>query len=85
MKVTEIIEDVAIATGLAVSLSDIHQILSIIILVFNVCWILWKVGYRIYEHVKNKRLDKIEDELKDGIDKLEELDQKIPHDSKEDK
>ena len=78
MKVSNIIEDVLIATGLTIALTDIHQILSIIILVFNVCWILWKCGYGIYKHVKNKNLDEVEKQLEDAKNELEELDSKLP-------
>ena len=82
-KITSVIDYVLIATGLTISLADIHQILSIILLVFNVCWIIWKVGYRIYMNIKNKKLENIEDDLKTGIDELKELDQTIPYDSKD--
>lgn len=73
MKVQSIIEDVAIVGGITVSLIDIQQVLSIILLCFNVCWILWKFGYRLYTHFKEKKLDEIESDIKDAKDEIEDL------------
>ena len=73
MKVTSIIEDVLIGVGIAVSISDIQQVLSIILLVFNVCWILFKFGYKIYERIKNKQIKEIGDDIKETHDELETL------------
>lgn len=73
MKTQNIIEDVLIATGLTISLVDIQQILSIILLVFNVVWILVKCGVRIYEHIKNKNVHGVVDELEQTKNELEKL------------
>ena len=73
MKVQTIIEDSLIACGITVSLVDIHQVLSIILLVFNVLWILWKFGYRVYTHIKEKKYVEIGDDIKDTKDELEKL------------
>ena len=73
MKVQNIIEDVLIGCGITISLIDIQQVLSIILLVFNVCWILWKFGYRIYTHFKNKQFEQIESDIKDAKDEVEQL------------
>ena len=73
MKVQSIIEDVIIGCGITVSLLDIQQTLSIILLVFNVLWILWKFGYKIYTHFRNKEFDKIESDIKDAKDEIEDL------------
>ena len=73
MKVQTIIEDTLIATGITISLLDIQQVLSIILLVFNVLWILWKFGYRVYEHIKGKNYVEIGNDIKDAKDDLEKL------------
>ena len=73
MKVQNIIEDVLIVSGITISLIDIQQVLSIILLVFDVCWILWKFGYKLYKHIKNKQFDQIESDIKDGKDEIEHL------------
>lgn len=82
-KITEIVDYVLIGTGVTVSLSDIHQILSIIILVFNVVWILTKCGIKIYQKVKEKRYTEIAEDIKNTADELQDLDNSIK-DKKED-
>ena len=82
-KITEILDYVLIGTGLTISLSDIHQILSIVILVFNVLWILTKCGIKIYQKVKEKRYSEIAEDIKTTADELQELDSSIK-DKKED-
>lgn len=73
MKPYNVIEDVLIACGVTISLLDIQQILSIILLVFNVVWILVKFGLRVYEHIKNKNVQAIANDIKDAKDELETL------------
>ena len=72
-QITNIIEDVLIASGIAISLADIQQILSIIILVLDVVWILTKLGIKIYQHAKNKDIQAIADDIKESKDELEQL------------
>lgn len=73
IKAQNIIEDVLIATGVTISLLDIQQILSIILLVFNVVWILVKFGVKIYEHIKQKNINAVVDDIKETKDELEQL------------
>ena len=73
MKPQSLIEDVLIACGISVSLMDIQQILSIILLVFNVLWILWKFGVRVYNHIKNKQYQEIGNDIEDAKNELETL------------
>lgn len=82
-----VIEDVLIGMGITVSLIDIQQILSIVLIVLNVCMILVKVGLKIYEHVKNKKYDQIDDDLKEGIEGIEKIQEQTNHndDSQESK
>ena len=82
-----VIEDVLIGMGITVSLIDIQQILSIVLIVLNVCMILVKVGLKIYEHVKTRKYDQIDDDLKEGIDGIEKIQEQTNHndDSKESK
>ena len=83
MKIQSIIEDVLIGSGIVISLVDIQQILSIILLIFNVAWLLVKFGIKIYEHIKNKQYKEIADDIKETKDELEDLSNKI--DSNKDK
>ena len=82
-----VIEDVLIGMGITVSLIDIQQILSIVLIVLNVCMILVKVGLKIYDHVKTKKYDQIDDDLKEGIEGIEKIQEQTDHndDSKESK
>lgn len=83
VKVKTIIEDVLIGCGITISLIDIQQILSIVLLCFNVLWLLWKFGYRVYQHFKNKQYEKIESDIKETIDGLEQLTDKTKDSDKE--
>ena len=82
-----VIEDVLIGMGITVSLIDIQQILSIVLIVLNVCMILVKVGLKLYEHVKTKKYDQIDDDIKEGIEGIEKIQEQTNHndDSKESK
>jgi len=68
-----IVEDVLIGFGITVSLIDIQQVLSIILLVLNVGWLLIKLVLKIVEHVKKKQYDQIDDDIKETIDGIEEI------------
>lgn len=81
MNVKEMVEDVAIAMGLYVSIIDIQQILSIVLLVFNIIWICVKAGINIRKHIKEKKYDEIDDDIKDAIDEIEDLSKKDKNDS----
>lgn len=70
---TNIVEDVLIGFGITVSLIDIQQVLSIILLVLNVGWLLVKLVLKIVEHVKKKQYDQIDDDIKETIDGIEEI------------
>lgn len=68
-----VLDDVLIVGGVAVSLSMIQTILGIIILSVQVVLILWKCGKRIYDAVKKKKYDDVEDALTDAKGELESL------------
>ncbi len=72
-KVNYLVEDSVILTGIGISLVDIQNILSIILLIFNVVWIIVKMIVKGIKYVKsNKDLDELDtylDDLKDVIKK----------------
>lgn len=76
-KITNVIDDVLIATGITISLADIHQILSIIILILNVAWILTKLGIKIYQKVKQKKYGEIAEDIQTAKDELTEVDNSL--------
>lgn len=49
----EVVEDLAISSGIGISLVDIQSILSIILLTFNVLWLIFKVIMKIVRYYKN--------------------------------
>ena len=73
MKHINVLEDVLIAGGIAISLPQIESILGIIILSVQVVLILIKAGTKIYNLIKAKKYDEIDDTLKETQDQLEDL------------
>ena len=76
MKHINIFEDVLICAGVGVALIDIQTILGIIILVIQLCLILFKGGKRVYDAIKNKDTKEIEDALNDTKEQIEQLQDK---------
>lgn len=73
-KTTSNIIDVTMLTiGTAFGLDQIETILGIIILVLQGVWILVKMVSKIIDHVKGKEYNKVQDDLKSGIDELKEI------------
>ena len=73
MKHINVLEDVLIVGGVAVSLSMIQTILGIIILSVQVVLILFKGGKKIYDLIKAKKYSEIEDALEETKGELENL------------
>ena len=69
MKQELIQTSISVCTG-TYAVFNIQDVLSIVILVLSILNILWNLGYKIYKHVKNKELDKIDDEFKKAIEEL---------------
>lgn len=74
MKVTTMIEDVLIGCGIMLSLVDIQQWFSIALLVLDVVWILAKMGFKLYTHIKNKKIEDAIQDVKDAHDELQVID-----------
>ena len=73
---TNLIDGGLILSGLGISLSNLQNILSIIILIVDICWIIFKIIRKIYpklkEYLKDHDLSKDEiDDLKNDI--IEEI------------
>lgn len=62
----------SIVTG-AVAIANIHEILSIIILVLSIANILINMIVRIYHKIKNKNYDEIPNEINTTIEQLEKF------------
>lgn len=73
MKHINVLEDVLIIGGISVSVTMIQSILGIIILSFQIILILFKAGKKIYDLIKAKKYDEIENTLQETQDQLEDL------------
>ena len=67
-----------ISTSLSVftgsyALTNIYNVLSIIILVLSIANILWNLGCSIINRTKKKEYDKVDDDFEDSIEKLIDL------------
>ena len=59
--------------GVAIGVSDIESVLNVILLVVSILAILFRAGYAIYQHVKEKNYSKIAEELESAKKQLEQL------------
>lgn len=68
----DVIDSALITMGVSVSLADIHQILSIILLIFNAIWIIIKVIVKVYKYYSNdgKLDDAEENDIMNDLDKF---------------
>ena len=83
LKVYNSIENATIALGVVFGISNIESVLGIILLVLQVGLILWKVGYKIYLRIKYKQLDKIQKDIEDAMDELEQIKNNQPKEDDE--
>ena len=71
--ITKVVEDISIAVGVVLGVQQIETILGIVLLIFQIGLILFKVIRSLIEHIKKKDLDGIEQDLQDGIEQIEHL------------
>lgn len=67
--------------GVLIGVSDIENALNLVLLIVSIIAILWRAGYAIYQHIRNKRLDKVGDEIEQAKDDIENL---LPKEEKDD-
>lgn len=68
-----ILEDVLIIGGISISISMIQSILGIIILSVQIILIIVKGVMKIYNAIKNKNMDEIDNIMKETSEDLEKL------------
>ena len=74
MNKSDAIEDMVILSGIGVSLVDIQTIMSIVLLTFNIIWLLVKFGIKLYRYLKDGKLTKEEvDDLTNDIDNIKNI------------
>lgn len=72
-RTSEVVEDVIITSGIGVSLVDIQNILSIILLCFNILWIIAKVIIKLIKYYRDGVLDDKEaEDIQNDIDSLDD-------------
>ncbi len=57
MNILDKIENVSIVFGMCVSMADLQNVLSIIVLVFQVILIMVKCGIKIYDSIKHNKIN----------------------------
>lgn len=74
MNKSDAIEDMVILSGIGISLVDIQTIMSIVLLTFNIIWLLVKFGIKLYRYLKDGKLTKEEiDDLTNDIDNIKNI------------
>lgn len=57
---SDVLENCLILSGISISLVDIQTIMSIILLTFNIIWLLVKFSIKLYDKLKDGKLTKEE-------------------------
>ena len=72
-RASEAVEDIIITSGIGVSLVDIQNILSVILLCFNILWIIVKVLIKLIKYYRDGKLDDAEAaDIQNDIDSLDD-------------
>lgn len=75
-KAFDIGETILNACGVIIGVSNLEDILNIILLIVSICAILFRGIYAVYSHIKTKEYDKIAHDLDDTKEELEQLNHK---------
>lgn len=68
---TDLIDGGLICTGLGISLVDLQNILSIIILIIDILWIALKVTIKLFRYLKDGKLtDEELQDLENDVNKI---------------
>ena len=68
-------DSISVLTG-GYAITNIENILSIVILILSILNILYNMITRIIDKIKNKKYDEIPQEIEDGINQIENLKEK---------
>ena len=75
MKKDLISDSISILTG-SYAIANIEHILSIVILILSILNILYNLITRIIKRIKSKQYDEIPNEIENGINQIENLQEK---------
>ena len=66
--------DVLLSTLVGViSIADIQNVISIIMLSIQVCYILFKFATSVYQNFKNNKIGEVKNDVKETMDELNKL------------
>lgn len=75
-KIIDTAETILNTASIIISVQDLNDIINLILLIVSLIAILWRAGYAIYKHIKEKDYDKVNDELSKAKDDIEKLNHK---------
>lgn len=75
-KIIDTAETILNTVSIIISVQDLNDIINLILLIVSLIAILWRAGYGIYKHIKEKDYDKVNDELSKAKDDIEKLNHK---------
>ena len=81
MNKVDAVEDMVILSGIGVSLVDIQTVMSIVLLTFNILWLIMKFTLKLFRYLRDGKLT--DDELDDLMNDGKEIDNKIGGDKNE--
>ena len=81
MNKVDAVEDMVILSGIGVSLVDIQTVMSIVLLTFNILWLIMKFTLKLFRYLRDGKLS--DEELDDLTNDAEEIDNKIGGDKNE--
>lgn len=73
MKSQEVSSSILGAMGITLSVQDLTQIVNLVLLILSIVNILWVLYMRVKEHIKNKQVEKIREDIDDAIEELNNL------------
>lgn len=81
MNKVDAVEDMVILSGIGVSLVDIQTVMSIVLLTFNIIWLVMKFVLKLFRYLRDGKLTN--EELDDLTNDGKEIDNKIGGDKNE--
>lgn len=71
--VLNVVENVTIALGVAISIETIYSIMGIVLLIFQIGMIIAKVIVAVRKHLKEKNYEEVKNEIECGVNNIESV------------
>ena len=75
-KIQEITSSVLGTLGVTVSVQDLTQVINLIILILSLVNILWVLGSKVYQRIKNKDYENVPQDVNEAIEDIKKLKEK---------